>query len=109
MKKYIFKIVKVNEEVLNELSRVGYDFVTLINEFNALMRKEVEMDEVQHLDVVEEEPAEVIGCRCIEEVNKELMGLALKECGGNKKLAAERLGISMRTLNRKIKEYNIKL
>lgn len=107
MKQYEFKIVPVGEISLNQYGKEGYDFVTLIDQCHALMRKEIEVYEMQHPDVVEEEPAEIIGSKRIEEVNKELVRLALEECEGNKKLAAERLGISERTLYKRIKEYNL--
>ncbi len=51
--------------------------------------------------------AEVIGSRRIEDANKELIRIALEQCEGNRKMAAERLGISERTLYRKIKEYDL--
>ena len=57
-------------------------------------------------EVVEAE-AEVIGSRRIEDANKELIRIALEQCEGNRKMAAERLGISERTLYRKIKEYDL--
>ena len=106
MKRYQFKIVNADFGSLNSAGADGFYIVALDGSI-AIMQREIEVDEVQHPDAVEEEPAEVIGCRCIEEVNKELMGLALKECGGNRRLAAERLGISERTLRKKIKEYNL--
>jgi len=107
MKKYEFKIVLASEACLNQHGKQGYDFVTLIDKYDALMRKEIEVDEVQHPDVIEEEPVEIIGSRHIEEANKELIRLALEECKGNRILAAERLGISERTLYKKIREYNL--
>ena len=59
-------------------------------------KREVVVDEV-----------EVIGSHRIEEANKELVRIALKECEGNRKMAAERLGISERTLSKNIKKYNL--
>ena len=43
----------------------------------------------------------------LQDANRELMRRTLDECGGNRKVAAERLGISERTLYRKIKEYGL--
>ena len=43
----------------------------------------------------------------IEDTSRELMRTTLEQCGGNRKVAAARLGISERTLYRKIKEYGL--
>ncbi len=43
----------------------------------------------------------------IEDTSRELMRTTLEQCGGNRKMAATRLGISERTLYRKIKEYGL--
>jgi two-component system, NtrC family, response regulator AtoC len=42
----------------------------------------------------------------VEEAEKELILLALKETGGNKTQAAKKLGMSRRNLHRKLREYN---
>lgn len=43
----------------------------------------------------------------LEDSERELMREALERCGGNRKVAASQLGISERTLYRKIKEYGL--
>ena len=43
----------------------------------------------------------------LEETQRETIIRVLAQCNGNRKLAAEKLGISERTLYRKIKEYNL--
>lgn len=43
----------------------------------------------------------------IEQTTRELIQRVLEQCGGNRKEAAEQLGISERTLYRKIKEYDL--
>jgi len=43
----------------------------------------------------------------VREAEKELIIRALKETGGNRTLAAKKLGMSRRTLHRKLKEYRI--
>ncbi|MBO4690959.1 MAG: sigma-54-dependent Fis family transcriptional regulator [Paludibacteraceae bacterium] len=59
----------------------------------------------QH-EVVEAE-AEIVGSRSIEDTNRELIRITLEQCDGNRKMAAARLGISERTLYRKINEYGL--
>ncbi len=44
----------------------------------------------------------------IREMERELICQTLKETGGNKTIAAKRLGISIRTLRNKLKEYSLK-
>ncbi|WP_068597606.1 sigma-54 interaction domain-containing protein [Vaginella massiliensis] len=56
--------------------------------------------EVEHID---EEPASL----SIQEKEKELIKLALEKYNGRRKMAADELGISERTLYRKIKQYNL--
>jgi two-component system response regulator AtoC len=43
----------------------------------------------------------------IKEAEKDLIIRALKECDGNRTVAAEKLGMSRRTLHRKLKEYQL--
>ena len=43
----------------------------------------------------------------MEDVEREQIKRALEACGGNRKVAADKLGISERTLYRKIKEYGL--
>ncbi len=45
--------------------------------------------------------------RTLEEVEREMITRALADCKGRRKAAADRLGISERTLYRKIKEYGL--
>jgi two-component system, NtrC family, response regulator HydG len=43
--------------------------------------------------------------RSMREVEKEYLLATLKDCGGDRKLTAHKLGISLRTLQYKLKEY----
>lgn len=45
--------------------------------------------------------------KTIQELKKQAIIEALRACGGNRTKAAEKLGLSRRTLHRKIKEYNL--
>ena len=43
----------------------------------------------------------------VEDAEKALIIRALKECGGNRTKAAEKIGMSRRTLHRKLHAYNL--
>jgi len=43
----------------------------------------------------------------VEEAEKQLIIRALKECNGNRTLAARKIGISRRTLHRKLHTYHL--
>ncbi len=43
----------------------------------------------------------------VEEAEKELIIQALKDTGGNRTAAAKKIGISRRTLHRKLKQFNL--
>jgi DNA-binding NtrC family response regulator len=60
-----------------------------------------------HNEVVDEVHEEVEETLSIADTEKELIKRALKKYAGKRKNASKELGISERTLYRKIKEYNI--
>jgi len=55
---------------------------------------EIEVDSIQHVTT-------------IQDMERDLIARALDEVGGNRRKAAEKLGIGQRTLYRKIKEYGL--
>ena len=68
-------------------------------------------EEWENGEVIEDErpaekPKETVHAS-IEDANRELIRVTLEQCGGNRKVAAAQLGISERTLYRKIKEYDL--
>lgn len=68
-------------------------------------------EEWENGEVIEEErqaekPKETVHAS-LEDANRELIRSTLEQCGGNRKVAAAQLGISERTLYRKIKEYDL--
>ena len=68
-------------------------------------------EEWENGEVIEDErpaekPQETVHAS-IEDANRELIRVTLEQCGGNRKVAAAQLGISERTLYRKIKEYDL--
>jgi transcriptional regulator with PAS, ATPase and Fis domain len=58
-------------------------------------------------NVIEETEEVIEESLSLQEKEKELIKKALEKHGGKRKLAADELGISERTLYRKIKEYNM--
>lgn len=60
-------------------------------------------DDVPYAEPVVEAP--IARIRTLEEIEREMIFRALDECEGNRRLAAEKLGISERTLYRKIRMY----
>ena len=61
----------------------------------------INQEEYQTVEEIHDEPTN------IEQLEKESIKRALEKNAGNRKAAAAALGISERTLYRKIKEYNI--
>ncbi|MBO4666339.1 MAG: sigma 54-interacting transcriptional regulator [Paludibacteraceae bacterium] len=61
----------------------------------------INQDDYQAVEVLHDEPTN------LEEIEKESIRRALERSNGNRKLAAEALGFSERTLYRKIKEYDL--
>ncbi|MGN0236456.1 MAG: sigma-54 interaction domain-containing protein [Paludibacteraceae bacterium] len=68
-------------------------------------------EEIQEVEEIENLasslPYKEAGSQNLEETRRETILRVLAQCNGNRKLAAEKLGISERTLYRKIKEYNL--
>ena len=62
---------------------------------------------IPHHDLIQDTEEFVEESLSLEEKEKELITKALNKYNGKRKLAANELGISERTLYRKIKEYDI--
>jgi transcriptional regulator with PAS, ATPase and Fis domain len=73
---------------------------TRVNESKSLVK---DLNDIQDTEEIQEETLS------LEEKEKELIVKALEKHNGRRKWAAMELGISERTLYRKIKEYNINL
>ena len=96
----LFKILYEMRGNVSELRR----------EINSL-RKQIDdgqqvMDNVRPLDYVQEiaEPEDLN----VNALNRRALEMALERCGGNRKKAAEMMGISDRTLYRRLKEFGIR-
>jgi transcriptional regulator with PAS, ATPase and Fis domain len=70
------------------------------------MSKKIDLDEEERSDIQEDTEYEE-STLSISEVEREMIAKALERHKGKRKLAAADLGISERTLYRKIKEYNL--
>lgn len=64
------------------------------------------VEDVSHLDISNDDQTESLS---LAEKEKELIVKAVKKYGGRRKDAAKELGISERTLYRKVKEYNLNI
>jgi len=74
-----------------------------------IVRKQTSSDSpMRHHDTFEDHEELVEESLSLEEKEKELISKALKKYNGKRKMAADELGISERTLYRKIKDYNLK-
>ena len=65
--------------------------------------------EVQGIKAISDGAREIIDQAdiTVEEAEKQLIIRALKECEGNRTLAAKKIGISRRTLHRKLHQYHL--
>ena len=111
----LYNMVMQNRKELQELrEHLG---VPVMHDLNAapeprtVIQTPAETEEWENGEIVEEEhfaplPKEPVHTS-IEDTSRELMRAALERSGGNRKVAAAELGISERTLYRKIKEYGL--
>ena len=111
------------KKLVNDLMDTGIGSMDLDEEQSRLMRKIYDQTEtrietpvtakpsysVSQMDEESIEDTEEIVEESLSLVDKEieLINKALKKHGGKRKMAAQELGISERTLYRKIKEYDI--
>lgn len=82
------------------------DYTPLANHRLSTIDEEKEVEDITHWDVSEESRPESLS---LAEKEKELILKAIAKYGGKRKDAAMELGISERTLYRKIKEYNLNI
>lgn len=81
--------------------------VTLSLKYEELMPKKNHLAKVHDRSDFQEATEVEIANLSLEDAEKEMITLALEKHKGKRKLAASELGISERTLYRKIKEYNL--
>ncbi|MEZ0344231.1 MAG: sigma-54 dependent transcriptional regulator [Caldimicrobium sp.] len=101
----------LSENAKNQL--LTYSFPGNIRELENLIERTLLLSRGPYLEVEIEEgfsfPPESKEIKSLEDLEKEAILKALKETGGNKKEAAKKLGIALRTLYYKLKAYNINL
>ena len=91
-------------KVLFDMKR---DMTEMRQQLNGLLSQQsntpqpINQDEYQAVEVLRDEPTN------LEEIEKDSIRRALERSNGNRKVAAEALGFSERTLYRKIKEYDL--
>lgn len=110
----MFKSGKVNEQIINDhkdlFQNIGADFpASSYNSTKLLEQNNVKTSlpttiEINKIEEVQEHEVESLS---IEDKEKELILKALKKNNQKRKYAAQDLGISERTLYRKIKQYDI--
>jgi transcriptional regulator with PAS, ATPase and Fis domain len=109
LKKVVAKLMsgeQVSETKIDRVTQVVDDTVQLIEQEQSTRAQTIGFspEDVQHAEDTEEFVEESLS---IEQKEKELIVKALTKHNGKRKFAAEDLGISERTLYRKIKEYEI--
>ena len=120
LKKLVFEMFKsgnINEQIINDHKDLFQNFVTnefsngsfssnsstkLLEQSNINNNNTIEINKIE--DIVLEQDIESLS---IEDKEKELILKALKKNNNKRKYAAQDLGISERTLYRKIKQYEI--
>ncbi len=101
LKKLVYDIINDNHENLNT------EKVRLLNEFYNTNNKNTDISIISDNQNIEDTEEFVEESLSLEAKEKELIIKALEKHNGKRKYAAQDLGISERTLYRKIKEYNI--
>lgn len=111
----LYNMVMQNKKDLEELKSLLTHRDTAIPEFRdskiapTVIQTPADDEPWENGEVIEDErPTEQPQAPAsLEDTNRELMREALERSGGNRKVAAAQLGISERTLYRKIKEYGL--
>lgn len=101
-------IFKTLLDIKNEMSDVKFVMNRLINEIDTLktgIYKSSDFD-IKQVDT-EDEAYDILSNSKLDEIEKNMILRTLKRFDGNRRLTAETLGVSERTLYRKLKDYGI--
>lgn len=105
------KILGKEPKPLSEESKkrlLSYSFPGNVRELENLLERALLLSKGPYLEIeLEDRETPSSEIKPIEELEKEAIIKALKECQGNKKEAAKKLGIALRTLYYKLKAYNL--
>lgn len=96
-------------EIKNEISDLKYDMQNLSNEIKSINKSKFE-SEGNHFSPInsENQAFEYLNDKTLEEIEKQMILRNLERFNGNRRIVAEKLGISERTLYRKIRDYELK-
>ena len=111
----LYNMVMQNRKELQELREALHSgqFKEIVShdEPRTVIQTPADPEEWENGEIVEEDRPQKIEQEpvhaSIEDANRELIRATLEQCNGNRKVAAVQLGISERTLYRKIKEYGL--
>jgi DNA-binding NtrC family response regulator len=84
----------------------------ILNDIDTIKQEIYQMPANNYYSVEEENSdnwAESLNSLNLENIEKELIMFSLKKYNGNRKMAAQSLGISLRTFYRKLKYYNLNI
>ena len=102
----LYNLVMQNKKDLEELKQVIAGQKTIVRDTEIPVYRDAEETVLPTRETEDILPVEETSLR-IDEGEKERIKRALELSGGNRKVAAEKVGLSERTLYRKIKEYDI--
>jgi DNA-binding NtrC family response regulator len=105
------KINRIPEKAMEKI--ISYNWPGNIRELQNVLERTVILSKGEELDMtkvlLDESPQNVMFHGTLKDLEKRAIEDALKQAGGNRKKTAQILGISLRSLQYKIKEYRLRL
>ncbi len=94
-------------EIKNDISDIKRFLISFNSRFEDMKESLMERETVEPVSIIQDDDVLKDEELNLMEVEKKLIAIALKKFGGNRRQAAKALGISERTLYRKLVEYDI--